>query len=100
MRQLILYQNPPFSDIPRIIEPGSCISWLYDFLTPFFDGLEKVFFRKGKQNWQKLMIARRRKMRILCWACHRPLYAGILPDQPTHRKRQKQGFSTVCPDKA
>ena len=36
--------------------------------------------KDGKQRWQKLMIARRRKTLVLCVECHQLLHAGKLPD--------------------
>jgi RNA-directed DNA polymerase len=36
--------------------------------------------KDGKQRWQKLMIARRRKTLVLCIECHQLLHAGKLPD--------------------
>ncbi len=41
--------------------------------------------KKGKEDWQKLMIARRRKTLVLCQACHRRLHAGTLPPRPQHQ---------------
>jgi retron-type reverse transcriptase len=35
---------------------------------------------KGKANWQKQMIAMRRKTLVLCVECHDKLHAGRLPD--------------------
>jgi RNA-directed DNA polymerase len=43
--------------------------------------------KEGKQEWQQLMIARRRKTLILCSNCHSQLHAGTLPDQRTAQKR-------------
>ncbi len=36
--------------------------------------------KDGKERWQKLMIARRRKTLVLCVECHDLLHAGKLPD--------------------
>jgi AI2M/AI1M-like, HNH endonuclease len=35
--------------------------------------------RDGKQRWQKLMMARKRKTLVLCVECHHLLHAGKLP---------------------
>jgi RNA-directed DNA polymerase len=35
--------------------------------------------QKGKEAWQQLMIARRRKTLCLCAGCHKKLHAGTLP---------------------
>jgi hypothetical protein len=35
--------------------------------------------KEGKQKWQKLMIARKRKTLVLCVECHDLLHAGKLP---------------------
>ncbi len=37
--------------------------------------------KEGKQPWEKLMIARKRKTMVLCVDCHRKLTAGKLPDR-------------------
>jgi len=37
--------------------------------------------KEGKQPWQKLMIARKRKTLVLCVDCHRRLTTGTLPDR-------------------
>jgi AI2M/AI1M-like, HNH endonuclease/Type II intron maturase len=37
--------------------------------------------KEGKQPWQKLMIARKRKTLVLCVDCHHRLTAGKLPDR-------------------
>jgi len=37
--------------------------------------------KDGKQPWQKLMIARKRKTLVLCVDCHHKLTAGKLPDR-------------------
>ena len=37
--------------------------------------------KEGKQPWQKLLIARKRKTLVLCIGCHDKLHAGTLPDQ-------------------
>ena len=37
--------------------------------------------KDGKQPWQKLMIARKRKTLVLCIDCHHRLTAGTLPDR-------------------
>src|SRR5712691_7911516 len=37
--------------------------------------------QKGKEPWEKLMIARRRKTLVLCIECHDQLHAGTLPDR-------------------
>lgn len=34
---------------------------------------------KGKEAWQRLMMARRRKTLCLCASCHKKLHAGTLP---------------------
>lgn len=36
--------------------------------------------KDGKEKWQKLMIARRRKTLVLCVECHHLLHSGKLPD--------------------
>jgi AI2M/AI1M-like HNH endonuclease/type II intron maturase len=41
---------------------------------------------KGKEPWEKLMIARRRKTLVLCIKCHDRLHAGTLPDWRHLRK--------------
>lgn len=42
--------------------------------------------KEGKQPWQKLMIARKRKTLVLCIDCHHRLTAGTLPDQRHFQK--------------
>ena len=37
--------------------------------------------KEGKQPWQRLMIARKRKTLVLCVDCHRKLTTGKLPDR-------------------
>ena len=37
--------------------------------------------KEGKQPWQKLMIARKRKTLVLCVDCHHKLTHGKLPDR-------------------
>jgi RNA-directed DNA polymerase len=37
--------------------------------------------KAGKQPWEKLLIARKRKTLVLCVACHHKLTAGKLPDR-------------------
>ena len=37
--------------------------------------------KEGKQPWEKLMIARRRKTLVLCVGCHQKLTNGKLPDR-------------------
>lgn len=37
--------------------------------------------KEGKQPWQELMIARKRKTLVLCIECHDKLHAGTLPDR-------------------
>ena len=37
--------------------------------------------KDGKQPWQKLMMARKRKTLVLCIDCHHRLTAGTLPDR-------------------
>ena len=37
--------------------------------------------KDGKQAWEKLMIARKRKTLVLCIDCHQKLTAGKLPDR-------------------
>jgi len=37
--------------------------------------------KEGKQSWEKLMIARKRKTLVLCVDCHHKLTAGKLPDR-------------------
>ncbi len=44
----------------------------------------------GKTQWQRMMIARRRKTLVLCRSCHHLLHAGTLPDRD-HRQRQVKG---------
>jgi RNA-directed DNA polymerase len=41
---------------------------------------------KGKELWERVMIARRRKTMILCAECHDLLHAGKLPDGRFKRK--------------
>ena len=36
--------------------------------------------KEGRQTWQRLMIARKRKTLVLCVECHHKLHAGTLPD--------------------
>jgi group II intron reverse transcriptase/maturase len=40
----------------------------------------------GKELWQRIMIARRRKTLVLCVRCHQHLHAGTLPGR-SHLKR-------------
>ena len=40
--------------------------------------------KEGKQPWQKLMSARKRKTLVLCLDCHHRLTAGTLPDYRKH----------------
>jgi len=42
--------------------------------------------KEGKQPWQKLMIARKRKTLVLCVDCHHRLTAGTLPDRRYFQK--------------
>ncbi len=44
---------------------------------------------KGKELWQRMMAARRRKTLILCQKCHHRLHAGTLPDKEHLRKYVK-----------
>ncbi len=44
---------------------------------------------KGKEPWQRLMIARRRKTLILCTQCHRQLHTGTLPDRKSIQGKSK-----------
>ena len=37
--------------------------------------------KEGKQPWEKLMIARKRKTLVLCIDCHQKLTMGKLPDR-------------------
>src|SRR5712691_5949941 len=37
--------------------------------------------KEGKQPWEKLMMARKRKTLVLCVDCHQKLTAGKLPDR-------------------
>src|SRR6266545_1883373 len=37
--------------------------------------------QNGKEPWEKLMIARRRKTLVVCIQCHHDLHNGILPDR-------------------
>lgn len=43
----------------------------------------------GKQLWQQMMAARRRKTLLLCQNCHHLLHAGKLPDVNHSRHRQR-----------
>jgi hypothetical protein len=45
---------------------------------------------QGKQLWQQMMVARRRKTLILCIPCHQKLHAGTLPDR-TYLKQHVKG---------
>jgi hypothetical protein len=45
---------------------------------------------KGKQPWEKLMIARRRKTLMVCISCHDLLHAGKLPDWRHLRKSEAE----------
>jgi RNA-directed DNA polymerase len=45
---------------------------------------------KGKEMWQKMMIARQRKTLVLCRRCHHRLHEGTLPDRE-HLKAQVHG---------
>jgi hypothetical protein len=45
---------------------------------------------RGKQLWQQMMAARRRKTLILCTLCHQRLHAGTLPDR-TYLKQYVKG---------
>jgi hypothetical protein len=40
--------------------------------------------KKGKQPWEKLMMARKRKTLVLCVDCHHKLTKGKLPDYRRH----------------
>ena len=44
--------------------------------------------KDGKQPYEKLMIARRRKTLVLCINCHHQLHAGTLPDWRHLRKKE------------
>jgi hypothetical protein len=44
--------------------------------------------KDGKQPWERLMIARRRKTLVLCVDCHDRLHAGKLPDWRHLRKKK------------
>lgn len=43
--------------------------------------VRKVSNLKGRERWEKLMIARRRKTLVLCKQCHTDLHRGTLPDK-------------------
>jgi len=49
---------------------------------------------QGKERWQQMMAARRRKTLVLCRTCHHLLHAGKLPDKE-HLKKQSKGRA-VC----
>lgn len=49
---------------------------------------------QGKERWQQIMAARRRKTLVLCRRCHHLLHAGKLPDKE-HLKKQSKGRA-VC----
>jgi RNA-directed DNA polymerase len=40
----------------------------------------------GKELWQRIMIARRRKTLVLCVQCHQQLHAGTLPGRSQFRR--------------
>lgn len=44
----------------------------------------------GKEEWQKLMIARRRKTMVLCVECHDLLHAGRLPSWRRSMKERSE----------
>jgi group II intron reverse transcriptase/maturase len=44
---------------------------------------------KGKELWQRMMIARRRKTLILCVQCHHQLHTGTLPDRASVQGKSK-----------
>lgn len=43
----------------------------------------------GKQNWEKAMIARKRKTMVLCKTCHTDLHRGTLPSPKTRDLEEK-----------
>ena len=47
--------------------------------------------KDGKETWQKVMIARRRKTLVLCVECHDQLHAGTLPSW----KRQEREMESA-----
>lgn len=44
---------------------------------------------KGKEPWQRLMMARHRKTLILCGQCHQQLHAGVLPAKTSFQGTSK-----------
>jgi hypothetical protein len=46
--------------------------------------------KPGKTMWQRMMIARQRKTRVLCRACHHVLHAGTLPDRDHARHKERE----------
>jgi RNA-directed DNA polymerase len=46
---------------------------------------------KGKEPWQRLMIARQRKTLILCMQCHQQLHVGTLPGRTHPSKEHVKG---------
>ena len=50
--------------------------------------------KDGKQQWQKMMVARHRKTMVLCTFCHDLLHAGTLP---SWRKSMYSSVESVVP---
>jgi len=46
----------------------------------------------GKEHWQQVMAAMRRKTLVLCHVCHRLLHSGTLPDWRYRRIERRAGF--------
>jgi predicted HNH restriction endonuclease len=46
----------------------------------------------GKEHWQQVMAAMRRKTLVLCHVCHRLLHSGTLPDWRYRRLERRAGF--------
>ncbi|KJU83685.1 RNA-directed DNA polymerase [Candidatus Magnetobacterium bavaricum] len=46
--------------------------------------------KDGKEQWQKLMSARKRKTLVLCWSCHHKLHAGKLSDDRRFNKERME----------
>jgi group II intron reverse transcriptase/maturase len=51
---------------------------------------------KGKKEWERQMIARRRKTMVLCRACHDDLHAGRLSEATKLRENWRAGHAERC----
>lgn len=86
-----IWTNPRSRVISRL-QAGVC-EYCGDSNGPFeVHHIKKLKDLTGKQNWEKAMIARRRKTMVLCKRCHIDLHRGTLPSPESRGvARIKQG---------